>query len=107
MKFEHTNSIEDIKKLKESSNVEFKRSEDKLPESFWETYSAFANTEGGLIILGVLEKKDWMEFKGVSNPDKIRKDIFNTLENQNKVSRNLLDDSKVKVASLSLEKWKS
>lgn len=42
---------------KESSEVEFKSAKGGFPGSFWETYSSFANTNGGVIIFGVKEKK--------------------------------------------------
>lgn len=41
----------------ENSSVEFKKCSDKLPQSVWETYSAFANTRGGIILLGITEHK--------------------------------------------------
>ena len=42
----------DINKLiqeKENIHLEAKSAESKLPKSFWESYSAFANTDGGII----------------------------------------------------------
>ena len=50
---------EEIKKLVEKSEnaaVEFKRARGGVPADFWPSYSAFANTDGGTIILGIGER---------------------------------------------------
>ena len=41
---------------KEDNRREVKRAEGGLPNSLWDTYSAFANCYGGVIILGVDRK---------------------------------------------------
>lgn len=42
---------------KETERVEFKRAATALPVNFWDSYSAFCNTDGGVIILGVAQDK--------------------------------------------------
>lgn len=81
------------KNLTEGINIEFKQAQ-KLPNSFWETYSAFANTHGGTIYLGVTEGK-YNKWIGVDFPEKIIKDLFNLLSNKQKVSCNLISDDDI------------
>ncbi len=45
--------LNEIEKYKENSQIEAKKASDGLPHSVWNTYSSFANTFGGIILLGV------------------------------------------------------
>ncbi len=90
----------DINKLileKENLHLEAKSAETKLPNSFWESYSAFANTDGGIILLGVKEdtKTKNLQVIGVTKPEAIISDIWNTLNNRQKVSANILLNEQV------------
>lgn len=50
--------IEKIISLKtETSNIEFKKAKDGVPENLYDTFSSFSNTSGGIIIFGIDEKK--------------------------------------------------
>ncbi|CTP99220.1 hypothetical protein BN1007_10251 [Klebsiella variicola] len=63
----------DLQTLSESVELEFKLAQGaegkgKLPEDFWRTYSAMANTRGGYVVLGVREKKgkETLSLKGLA-----------------------------------------
>ena len=68
----------------------------EVPNSFWETYSALANSDGGVVLLGVREKPGKLpEYQGVPNIEKVRKNLFDCANDKSKVSVNLLRDEDV------------
>ena len=82
---------------RENNRREVKKAGEGLPISLWDTYSAFANCYGGVIILGVKEEKDgsWMS-TGLRNASKLCKDFWDTINNPKKVSINLLSEDDVR-----------
>jgi predicted HTH transcriptional regulator len=56
------NQILEAAKVGETTDWEFKSAQGGFPGSFWETYSAMANTEGGTIILGARERDGTFRF---------------------------------------------
>lgn len=83
----------------ESIDTEFKSARGGLPGSFWETYSAMANTQGGTIILGVVEKGTGLSWEGVPDAAQLRTVLWNQLNDRQKVSRNLLADADIQTVS--------
>ena len=69
-----------------------------LPESIWETYSAFANTLGGVILLGVAEGRD-KSFHPVClpDPDGMVEKFWRILNDPQQVSANILTPSHVRI----------
>lgn len=94
-------SIADLELLRESVDLECKLAAGRdgqgaLPEDFWPTYSAFANAQGGVVLLGLREKQGKFSVEGIVNVAKVRKDLFDALNNRQKVSANLLSDASVR-----------
>lgn len=83
-----------LSKLQETFSLELKEGLDDLPQ----TYSSFANTHGGTIILGVKELvKGEFSIVGVPDAEGYLRDIWNTLKNRNKVNKNILSNNNVRI----------
>ncbi|MBI5552143.1 MAG: putative DNA binding domain-containing protein [Desulfobacterales bacterium] len=93
------NSLDILVRLNwdEGDDLEFKSARGGLPGSLWETYSAMANSHGGVILLGV---EDDGTVSGVHEPSKLKKSFWDTINNRGKVSANLLNDSDLAVVAL-------
>ena len=81
---------------REDNRLEVKRARERLPDALWETYSSFANTAGGCIILGVKENADksWTT-TGLKDVSKLRKEFFDALHNPNKVNAVLVSNDDI------------
>ncbi len=85
-----------LERCRENNRLEAKKALGGLPNSLWETYSAFANTLGGVILLGVEEYPD-KSLHAVDLPDPagILQDFWSGVNNSDLVSANILCDEDV------------
>lgn len=90
-----------IEQYRENNRIEAKRALGGLPKSIWETYSAFANTLGGLILLGVEEQKD-KSFRTVDLPDpkQLVREFWSLVNDPHKASANILTDEDVRIETV-------
>lgn len=98
-----TITLEDISNLSEDIDLEAKLATGQdghgdLPNSFFETYSAMANTNGGVVLFGVREKPaGHFHLHGLRDPGRILKKLWDELNNRDKVSANILTHSMVQI----------
>ena len=87
--------IERLVKQGEVVHTECKDASGGLPDALWESYSSFANTDGGVILLGVKEVDRTFSITGVPNAAALIKRFWDGVNNREKVSTNILFDRHV------------
>ena len=87
--------IERLVKQGEVVHTECKEAFGGLPDSLWESYGAFANTDGGVILLGVKEADHKFSISGVPKAATLIKRFWDGVNNREKVSVNILFDRHV------------
>ena len=90
-----------LTRYQENNRLEAKKAQGGLPHSLWETYSAFANTVGGVLLLGVIETPEkYFQTVALSDPQKLADQFWQIVTNPELVSVNLLQRDQVQVVKV-------
>ena len=94
-------NLENLSQYREDKRIEAKKATGGLPESIWETYSAFANTDGGVILLGVVENEDKsLRAIDLTDPEGLIMDFWELVNDPAVASVNVLTDDRVTVENV-------
>ena len=90
-----------IEQYRENNRIEAKKALGGLPKSIWETYSAFANTLGGIILLGVEEDREHvLHTINLPDPERLVREFWEIVRNPKKASVNILAGRHVQVETI-------
>lgn len=90
--------FDNLQQYRENNRIEAKQALGGLPESIWETYSAFANAGGGIILLGVEELEDKsLHALDLLDPQWLIDDFYTILNDPTFVSVNILTEDDVQI----------
>ena len=85
--------VRHIERYRENGHLEAKLATGGLPRSIWETYSAFANTWGGLILLGVEELEDHsLRIQGLLNAQEMLEEFLALVRDPKVASADLVGE---------------
>lgn len=88
--------LDRVQELAEGADLEVKAAlgrdgRGELPKTFWETYSAMANTDGGVVLLGISEvAKGVFQVIGLTDIAKVQKSLWDGANSRDQISVNLL-----------------
>lgn len=90
----------------EDCEIEYKSGKDGFPKELWKTYSAFANTNTGIIVIGIKEKRGIFKIEGLTEEQltKYKKQFWDNCNNPNTISRNLLKNEDINVIEVNEKK---
>ena len=92
-------NLKRISEYMENNRIEAKTALGGFPESVWETYSAFANTMGGYILLGVSETPSHdFNAVGLPDPEKLLAEFYVMVNDPKKASCNILSPKDLFIA---------
>lgn len=88
----------------EDQDLEFKSASESLPNNIWDTVSAFANTDGGYIVLGISERQEQLVISGIRNPNGLLKNFWDSHNNVQKLNIPICSNSHVQVLEVEGDK---
>ncbi|MCX4333132.1 MAG: putative DNA binding domain-containing protein [Paramuribaculum sp.] len=91
--------LDQLLSSQESSELEFKHAHGGFPGTFWDTYSAFANTNGGMIIFGVKEKHNVFSLDPIDSTlaEKLIKTFWKQVRSKDSINICLLSNDDIKI----------
>ena len=93
--------VSKVEQYRENNRIEAKKALGGLPRSIWETYSAFANAQGGVILLGVEEYRDKsLHVVDLPDPEELIRQFWRLVNDPKKASVNLLSPNQVEVETV-------
>ena len=93
--------LNNIGLYRENNRLEAKNAMGGLPKSIWETYSAFANTLGGVILLGVEEYRDKsLHVLDLPDPEQLVQEFWELVNDPHQASVNILSEDNVQIQTV-------